>query len=416
MDLKNLEHSILALATLDRPGAPVISCYLGLDTGGSNWRGWLSSRVCQLRSSLDVAARAGFEEAWRPIETFLASSLLPAARGTAIFSRGGGEPFFLPLQFRVPVPPYLAVDTVPNIYHLVELRDDYHRYVVLHATGAELRIFGVNLGASAMEIWRQQPECGRRIGREWIREHYRRRYVDQTSRSFDEYNAILSQLMSDGGLAHLVLSGDPQVAARLRRSLPRPLAARLAGVVPAFFREENGGIMPPAPDSQMEGANRKSETVAEKIRQEIMVQGLAAAGTGDTYYALREERVDVLLMAGSYDPGPAWICSACGHAQLDHSFPSACLRCGAMWLRRSSIREEMNRLAATGRAAVETVGQCRILTRLGGVACLVRYHPLGRLGRNAFGTDSQARDYESAANSRWPTAPGNRSRSPDGLA
>ena len=48
-----------------------------------------------------------------------------------MFARGGSQRFFLPLQFRVPVPNLIAVGSLPNIYHLVELKDTYHQYVVM---------------------------------------------------------------------------------------------------------------------------------------------------------------------------------------------------------------------------------------------------------------------------------------------
>lgn len=42
------------------------------------------------------------------------------------------------LQFRVPLPTELAVDTVPHIYRLVELKDVYHRYGLVISNEAAL--------------------------------------------------------------------------------------------------------------------------------------------------------------------------------------------------------------------------------------------------------------------------------------
>ena len=42
------------------------------------------------------------------IEAYLKTEALPDAKGIAFFSRSGEEPFFLPIQFRAPLPNWLA--------------------------------------------------------------------------------------------------------------------------------------------------------------------------------------------------------------------------------------------------------------------------------------------------------------------
>src|SRR5690349_11735606 len=137
MDLKELEKHIRTLATLPEADAPVISCYLEnretgqRETGQSGYRHALDRQVGLLRKSLTADMRQDFEEALDLIEAYLPAGVPVNSTGLAIFARGGRQPFFLPLQFRVPLPNWISVDTAPNIYQLVELKDTYHRYVVL---------------------------------------------------------------------------------------------------------------------------------------------------------------------------------------------------------------------------------------------------------------------------------------------
>ena len=45
------------------------------------------------------------------LEAYLSNGLLRHAKGAALFSRAGDAPFFLPLQFYVPLPNWIAVDS-----------------------------------------------------------------------------------------------------------------------------------------------------------------------------------------------------------------------------------------------------------------------------------------------------------------
>jgi len=54
MDLKELQKHIRTLATLPEAGAPVISCYLDLETSESGYRPALDQRVRLLRKSLST--------------------------------------------------------------------------------------------------------------------------------------------------------------------------------------------------------------------------------------------------------------------------------------------------------------------------------------------------------------------------
>ncbi|NJN99973.1 MAG: hypothetical protein HC875_40630 [Anaerolineales bacterium] len=139
----------------------------------------------------------------------------------AIFARGGASPLFLPLQFRVPLPHWLAVAGLPNIYHLVELKDNYHRYVVLLSTEESARIVEVNLGAATEELWTQRPELRQRVGREWTKEHYQSHLRHQTERFIKESIAMLEQLMAAGGHTHLILAGNAQMTGQFAGRCPR---------------------------------------------------------------------------------------------------------------------------------------------------------------------------------------------------
>ena len=167
MELKELQQHIRTLATLEETSSQVISCYLNLEDGTAGYRNALDERAGILRKTFAGEERKDFEKALGRIEDFISTGLRPGTKGVAIFSSGGAQPFFLPLQFRVPLPNWIVAGSTPNIYHLVELKDTYHRFVLLISTEESARILEVNLGEVTEELWRERPELRKRVGREW---------------------------------------------------------------------------------------------------------------------------------------------------------------------------------------------------------------------------------------------------------
>ena len=157
--LDELQQHITVLASVDETDAPFISCYLNLEDGPDSWRKTLDDRAGILRRILKGNDLADFEEAMGKIEAWLATELLPEAKSAALFVRGNfGGAFMLPMQFAAPLPNWIAVYPTPNIYHLVELKDNYHRYVVLLAEPQRACILEVNLGAATTRAWINQPD------------------------------------------------------------------------------------------------------------------------------------------------------------------------------------------------------------------------------------------------------------------
>ncbi len=198
--LAELKRHITLLTSVEETGASVISAYLNLENGQAGWRRTLDERARILRRILKGADLADFEEALGKIEDWLATELLPDAKGAAIFLRGRfGGAFMLPMQFAAPLPNWIALYPTPNIYHLVELKDTYHRYVILLAMPDWASILEVNLGAATTRAWIDRSELRMRVGSEWTRSHYQIHQAHRGDRFVREKIAILEQLMHAGG-------------------------------------------------------------------------------------------------------------------------------------------------------------------------------------------------------------------------
>jgi rubrerythrin len=351
MELKKLQKHVRTLAILEETNAPVISCYLNLEKGASGYRNILDKRVDLLRKSLKGDKSIHFEEALKRIEDFIATELFADAKGAVIFSRGGSQPFFLPLQFRVPLPNWFVMDTVPNIYHLIE----------------------VNLGSITEKVWRERPELRKRVGREWTKEHYQSHKKGRIDQFIKEKIKILDKLLSAGGYSHLILAGDPRMNSRIRNAIPKHIRAKIIDTVVTSARDRISDVVAATLSSFVEQEEFESQAMADRLEQEVNTHGLAEVGTDACLKALQRGQVDVLVLAESYNPDPGWKCAACGAIGGNDSQPKACPICEKKEVQELNVKEEMVRMAEQYRGQVEIVKYSEVLMEFGGVGCLLRY-------------------------------------------
>ncbi len=358
MELKKLKQHIRTLASLEESEALVISCYLNLEGGIGGFRETFNKRVGMLQRAIRQEHRQPFVASLQRIDACIQKELDPKARGVAVFARDGNQPFFLPLQFRVPLPTWVAADATPNIYHLVELKDTYHRYVVMLCAAERMRILEINLGSVTAQVWKDRPELRKRVGREWTKRHYQNHRRERTNRFVTEMTEILNQRMSAGGYEHLILTGSPRITARVRDALPKHLADKVVDSLVASQHDPVPDVVEATLSSFIEVERRESLSMVELLLQEVQRDGLAVAGRQASLAALKKGQVDVLVLAKEHD------CDA---------------------------REEMAQLAEQAGCRIETVEQSNPLMLLGGVGCLLRYRTRGFDAPSSEGPICEAR-------------------------
>lgn len=371
--IETLDEYIKALATLEPSEALVINCYLDLSNGAAGYRKVLDERVHLLRKSLPEKDLNQFEEALAQIENFLRGGVATATRGVAVFARAGLRPYFLAIEFEVPLPNWIALDSAPNIYHLVELRDNYDRYVILQVTDNTARIIGINLGSITDQIWKTRPELRRRVGRGWTRDHFQDHRRERTNQFIHDQIRILTNVMATGGYGHLILAGTLRAVASVKKALPKSLAAKLVDTVPASANDSVSDVIATTLERFLEHEELDSQAVAEQLVSQIYGHGLAVAGTQASLEALRVGQVDILVIAKQYDPGHGWECLRCGRVETHSVRPNACPACRNRSLRAFEIRSELVRLAGKQGCGVEVVEHSDALMKLGGVGCLLRF-------------------------------------------
>ncbi len=372
--MEALRRHVASLACVEQTDAPFVSCYLNLEQGKHGYSKVLEDRALAVRSTLDEAARGDFDAAMRQIKTYIAEKLRPDAKGLAVFSRQfHAGAFFLPMQFAAPVPDWMAVYDVPNLFHLMALKDTYHRYVVLLANQTRVRILEVSLGAATVQAWTNQPQLRERVGREWTREHYESHRRERTSRFLKEQIDLLCRLMAEGKHTHLILAGDPHLTGEIQRALPKSVASKLIDTIPAASRDAQDDVVTATLSAFVEWEEQESQAIAARFVQGIRTQTRAVAGAVACLEALRQRRADTLLVAQDASSGHGWSCANCHAISIEQNLPAACSECGNSAVRQIDPMAELVRQAGQQECPVEVVAHCDPLMALGGVGCLLRY-------------------------------------------
>ena len=373
MRLQDLQNTVRALAVVEESESPFVSCYTNLESDPRIARAELSDRLLTVRASVEPDQRVDFEHALSPIMAFLSSPLARESKGAAVFSRAGERPYLRILPLQVPVPNLLSVDAIPNLFHLITLKDSYHRYLVLIAHGGRSRILEVDVGAITREIWTKRPELRDRIGRSWTRDHYQSHTPEKNDRFLKEQVKILDKLMTEGGQTHLVLAGSPQATARIRKRLPTRILDRVIDVVPAAMGDDKADVVFATLARFIEHEQQESVSRVAQLMDELRRGGLAEADSAATLESLQRGQVDVLVIAERYEPPAGWACRSCRFVdQADHP-PAACPVCGDRAVREADLKAEMVRLAELHDVEVEVLRESDALIGIGGVGCLLKY-------------------------------------------
>ena len=372
--LEELRDIIATLAGIEAFHTPFVSCYLNIEDGDNRAREMIEQRANLLRRVLKGSDLDDFEDSIAAIKRYLDEELLPEAKGLAFFARSSFErEFYMPLQFAVPLPNRLRVYPTPNIYHLVELKDTYERYLVMIATPERVRILEVDLGAATIQAWSKHPPLRGRVGWEWSKMQYQLYRRDREGHFLEEKISVLEQLMHSGEHLHLILAGDPQIIARIRHALPESLASKLMETIPTTSMDAQTDIVNATLSAFVQQEEQESQSIAARLIEAIRTQGLAVVGAKDCMDYLQRGRGDTLVMLQAYHPDPGWLCAACSAIGATTPESDICPRCHAKTVRPTDLREELVRQSGKWDCPVEIVENSDDLAALGGVGCLLRY-------------------------------------------
>jgi hypothetical protein len=341
--MESLRNHISQLANLSESSSPIISAYLDVCETKDYLKSKFANWAIAARATLDSGQRIHFDDARQDVLGVISREWPEEVRSVAVFSRRGEAPLLQVIPFSVPLDLHFDVSGQPSIFPLVQLKDRFHRFVVVIATDDVSRIFEVTLGAVSESILTQRPELGERLGREWGREHFHQRKRESDSRFYRDQATIIANLMSKRGLNHLILAGNPRHVAGLREILPKHISSRLIGeLLKTPSRGDYSTVLEQAIDTFVEAERAESRDTVSRLHEQVQRGGLAVVGVDRSRDAILGGYASELVISEELS---------------------------------KVEREELTRLATTRNLAIEVCEGDELLAGQGGVGCLLRYRP-----------------------------------------
>jgi peptide subunit release factor 1 (eRF1) len=355
--------------------APVLSLYLDAHPdqhGRDQYDTWLRKTFHDRSRTLKGGARQSFEQDVERITAFLADAARPSANGFAIFACSA-RGLFDTIQVDVPFEDHwLFLGSVPHLYPLVRLIDQYPRYAALLADTNSARLFVFGLGAveGGQEV--RNVKTRKTSAGGWSQARYQRRLSNFHLHHMKEVVDTLERVVRDERINQIVLSCDEVTKPTILEQMPRHLADKVIDIVRLDINAPEHDVLTTTLEALR---GRDAQTDAEQVAALITAwrsNGLGVVGPEDTLQALEMGQVEELLITTTPEtlraaeslPAPV----SPGPIEVDTSGPATGVDAD-----RLKLAGELVAKAQQTNARVRFIEDADLLSDVGGVGALLRF-------------------------------------------
>ena len=370
-----LSQRLENLAALEPSPFPVISLYLSLaanQNGRDDYQQFIRKVFSERAKALPEQSpeRDSFEQDVKRIQEYLDDKANTAGQALAIFACSGSD-LFEAISLEAPIAQHwLFTGSVPHLYPLAQLVENYPRYaaVMLDTNKARIVVFGLAKAEREEKVTGEKTRRTSKGG--WSQARYQRRADNFHTSHVKEVVDTLERIVREEDIDHIVVAGAEVAVPLLREQLPKHLADKIVDVI---------GLPGQSDDSFLEATmaalrEKDAETDIEKV-QELMDAwqsgGLGVAGPEATLSAFQLGQVEELIITGSPEtlkpvqtlPDDA----APGMVQVDSSAPAAIDE------KRLKLSDELVTRAQQTSARIRFIEDASLLADVGGVGALLRF-------------------------------------------
>jgi peptide subunit release factor 1 (eRF1) len=371
-----LREQLDRLAAFEPQGVPVVSLYLNLapdQHGRDNYETFVRKAFGEHLKAFpqSSAERASLERDRERIEAFLEGQVSRAANSLALFSSSGGGEFFEALQLSAPLDEHqFIVGSVPHLYSIARLIDQYPRYASVLLDTHRARILVFSLGAAQRREQVISEKTRRTSMGGWSQARYQRHADNVHLLHVKEVVEALDRIVRRDSIQRIIVAGNDVVVPTFRDQLPRHLDEMVLDVLSLDRSTDEDEIV----SATLDVLRRKdAESDAERVQELIdawQSSGLGVVGPEATLKALQMGQVDELLIAASpSDLASARLPddSAPGHLNVRSSAPAPVDE------RRLKLADDLVTRAQQTAARVRFIEDAGLLSEFGGVGALLRF-------------------------------------------
>lgn len=372
-----LREQLEKLAAFEPQDLPVLSLYLNLapnQHGRDQHDAFIRKAFGERQKAFkeNTPARSSFDRDVQRIQAYVSDDVNRSANGLALFACHGAGEFFEAVQLQVPVDEHwLFIGSMPHLYPLVKLAEQYPRYaaVVLDTHQARIVVFGLGEVERKAEVTNVKTRRSAMGG--WSQARYQRRAENFHLHHVKEVVETLDKIVTAENIQHIVIAGDEVVVPLVKEQLPQRLMDKLADIVRLEQHVPEDELL----RSTLEALRQKdAESDIECVEEVVgawQANGLGTVGSDGVLTALQLGQVDELLIGGTPDllkPVQNMTNSVAGDVTADTSAPSGPGQSDKIKL----ASELVTRAQQTG-ARVRIIEDPQLLSDFGGVAARLRY-------------------------------------------
>jgi peptide subunit release factor 1 (eRF1) len=371
-----LREQLDRLAAFEPTEFPVISLYLDMRADNEGRR---TQRDTFLRKAFPDRIRALQGEARKSVERdaerirqYVENQARTSAAGLAMFACAAQNDFFEAVQLDAPIDQHwLFISSVPHLYPLAKVNDQYPRYaaLVMDSNSARLFVFGLGTAETHRRIANVKTRKSSMGG--WSQARYQRHLANFHLHHVKEVVEMLDRVVREEKINQIVVSCEEQARPMLMEQMPKHLAEKVIDVTLDIRTPEQQVLA-----DTLEALRQKDATTdAEHVQAMLDAwagDGLGAVGPEETLNALLKGQVEELLItatpdllrkAASVPPG-----SAPGPVEIETSSPNA-----APDPDRAKLADELVTRAQQTAARIRFIENSELLKEVGGVGALLRF-------------------------------------------
>ena len=355
---------------------PVLILYLNMgpdEHGKGHYDRFLRRTLPERIRALEGAARKSFERDIDRITTYVAKQVKPSLNGLAIFACAGQNDFFQAVPLDVPLDSHwLYIASVPHLFPLARLNDQYPRYAALLLDTNSARLFVFGLGSIEGRKQVTGVKTRRTAMGGWSQARYQRHIENFHLHHIKEVVDVLDRVVRDEKINHLVIACEEVARPTLMQHLPKHLAEKIIDMMKLDVKAPEHKVL----SETMEALRQKdAETDAERVQRMLdawRASGLAVVGPQDTMKALVMGQVEELLIAATPErlrlaqvpsdlvpPGPV---------EVDTSNPDPDID-----TERHKLADDLVTKAQQSSARIRFIEDPALLDEVGGVGAILRF-------------------------------------------
>ncbi|MBI5026535.1 MAG: hypothetical protein HZC12_07400 [Nitrospirae bacterium] len=307
------------------------------------------------------------------IEAYLTGNKREFKKGLALISsspRGLWKNYHLSL----PVKNELIIDKTPYVKPLVDLLDNYQRYVTLLVAKESARIFLIHLGEieEYTEVFTADiPGKHKKGGWFALKQNRYERHIDyHVSLHMKDVVKAVEELLHREYIGMIIIGGAEQAIVKVKGLLPQVILDKVIGQFPAEMFAGENDILNMSMKIMEEFEKNKEQMIVDELITRAMKNNMAVIGLEDVLASIQEGSVmKLVFLRGSTAQG--FMCTNCGF--LTSQALKNCPYCKGVFEAVSYLIDFAVQKAVEQGALIEVVTDSKKLADAGGIGAFLRF-------------------------------------------